>query len=165
MSCGVGWRVNSDMALLWLWYRLAATTPIPPLGWELPYASGTAMGKKKVAFVFTQSWIPLWIHYLWGVTLDKLTVWELSPFVCKTRIIYSQYFQKGLRIKWDNMSLRTWSSFYEDLCIFLSFNEVQLIDKVVIISAVQQSDSVIHVPIFLMISVGSFNSITLTGSN
>ena len=28
MSCGVGCRRGSDLALLWLWCRLAATTPI-----------------------------------------------------------------------------------------------------------------------------------------
>ena len=27
-SCGVGHRCGSDLALLWLWYRLAAAAPI-----------------------------------------------------------------------------------------------------------------------------------------
>ena len=30
MSCGVGHRCGSDLALLWLWCRLAAAVPIPP---------------------------------------------------------------------------------------------------------------------------------------
>ena len=33
----------SDPELLWLWYRPAATGPIQPLAWELPYASSTAL--------------------------------------------------------------------------------------------------------------------------
>ena len=37
MSCGIGRRRGSDPALLWLWRRLAATAPIRPLVWELPY--------------------------------------------------------------------------------------------------------------------------------
>ena len=34
MSCGVGRRCDSDLALLWLWCRPAATTPIQPLNWH-----------------------------------------------------------------------------------------------------------------------------------
>ena len=34
-----------DPALLWLWCRLAATAPIPPLAWELPYAAPVAIKK------------------------------------------------------------------------------------------------------------------------
>ena len=47
MSCGVSHKCSSDLALLWLWFRLAAAGPIQPLVWELPYASGSALGKKK----------------------------------------------------------------------------------------------------------------------
>ena len=32
-----------DLALLWLWHRLAATAPIVPLAWEPPYAMGAAL--------------------------------------------------------------------------------------------------------------------------
>ena len=39
MICGVGHRQGSDPVLLWLWRRLAATTPIGPLAWEPPYAA------------------------------------------------------------------------------------------------------------------------------
>ena len=31
-----------DPALLWLWCRVAAVTPIRPLAWESPYAAGVA---------------------------------------------------------------------------------------------------------------------------
>ena len=33
--------------LQWLWLRLAAEAPIHPLAWELPYATGAALKKKK----------------------------------------------------------------------------------------------------------------------
>ena len=36
-----------DAALLWLWYRLAATALIRPLAWEPPYAPGAALKKAK----------------------------------------------------------------------------------------------------------------------
>jgi len=47
VSCGVGRRHSSDPELLWLWRRPAATAPIGPLAWELPYAAGAALEKKK----------------------------------------------------------------------------------------------------------------------
>ena len=56
MSCSVGCRCGLDPALLWLWHRLAAIAPIPPLAWEPPYAAGVAQEmakrqkKKKVHF-------------------------------------------------------------------------------------------------------------------
>ena len=36
-----------DLALLWLWHRLAAAAPIQPLAWELPYAPGMSLKAKK----------------------------------------------------------------------------------------------------------------------
>ena len=45
LNCGVGCRYSSDPTLLW--HRLAATAPIWPLGWELPYATDAALKKKK----------------------------------------------------------------------------------------------------------------------
>ena len=36
-----------DPALLWLWYRSAATAPIQPPAWEPPYATGAALREKK----------------------------------------------------------------------------------------------------------------------
>ena len=50
-SCSIVRRQDSDLALLWLWCRLAAEAPIQPLAWERPYAAGTALKrttKKKV---------------------------------------------------------------------------------------------------------------------
>ena len=47
MSCGVGRRRGSDLALLWLWGRPAATALNRPLAWEPPYAMGVALEKAK----------------------------------------------------------------------------------------------------------------------
>ena len=47
MSCGIGLRHGLDLALLWLWCRLAATAPILPLDWELPYATNASLKRKR----------------------------------------------------------------------------------------------------------------------
>ena len=47
MSCGVGCRCGSVLALLWLWCRLATIALIQPLAWELPYAPGSAQERKE----------------------------------------------------------------------------------------------------------------------
>ena len=47
MSCGVGHGRGSDLALLWLWHRLAAIVPIGRLAWELPYTTGVALRDRK----------------------------------------------------------------------------------------------------------------------
>ena len=47
MSCGVGCRHGSDLALLWLWCRPAAIAPIRPLAWEALYAAGVALKRQR----------------------------------------------------------------------------------------------------------------------
>ena len=47
MSYRVGRRCGSELALLWLWCRLAATAPMGPLPWEPPYAMGAALERQK----------------------------------------------------------------------------------------------------------------------
>ena len=47
VSCGVGRRCSSYLALLWLWCRLAATALIGPLAWEPPYGTGGALEKAR----------------------------------------------------------------------------------------------------------------------
>ena len=47
MSCSIGHGPSLDMALLWLWHRLAATAQIRLLAWELPCAVGAPQKKKK----------------------------------------------------------------------------------------------------------------------
>ena len=36
-----------DLALLWLWRRLAVAPLTQPLAWELPYAAGAALKRKR----------------------------------------------------------------------------------------------------------------------
>ena len=43
----MGRRCSSDLALLWLWYRLAAIALIGPLAWEPPCAMGAALKRQK----------------------------------------------------------------------------------------------------------------------
>ena len=47
MSCGVGHRLGSDLALLWLWHRLAAVAQIRPLAWETSICCGYGPKKTK----------------------------------------------------------------------------------------------------------------------
>ena len=47
MSCGVVLRRILDLALLWLWRRLAATAPIRRLAWEPPHAADAALKGQK----------------------------------------------------------------------------------------------------------------------
>ena len=52
VNCGVGRRCGWDLALLWLWRRLAATVPIPSLGTSIcrgcgPRKDGKKNGRKK----------------------------------------------------------------------------------------------------------------------
>ena len=47
MSCGAGRRHGLDLVLLWLCCRLVPAALIQPLAWELPYAVGIALKRKK----------------------------------------------------------------------------------------------------------------------
>ena len=47
VNCGVGCRRGSVPKLLGLWRRLASIAQIRPPAWELPYAAGAALKKKK----------------------------------------------------------------------------------------------------------------------
>ena len=47
VSCSVGCKHGSDLALLWLWCRPAAVALIRPLAWEPPHVVGVALKKDK----------------------------------------------------------------------------------------------------------------------
>ena len=47
VSCGVGCRLGSDLALLWLWCRPATAALIQSLAWKPPYAAGAALKRQK----------------------------------------------------------------------------------------------------------------------
>ena len=90
MSCGVGRRCSTDLALLWLWHRPVATAPIRPLAWELPYAAGVALEKKGKKKDEKKIFCPFF-DWVFGVFLDKAprdicTFWRLilvGCFVCE----------------------------------------------------------------------------------
>ena len=46
-SCRVCCRCSWDLALLWLCCSLAGASLIQPLAWELPFATGEALKRKK----------------------------------------------------------------------------------------------------------------------
>ena len=46
VSCGIGRRCGSDLALLWLWCRPVAVALSGPLAWEPPYAAGVVLKSK-----------------------------------------------------------------------------------------------------------------------
>ena len=62
VSCGVGHRYGSDLALLWLWCRPAAIALIRPLAWEPPYAASVALKSenktKQTKKRKTECWLP-----------------------------------------------------------------------------------------------------------
>ena len=47
MSCGIGHRHSSDLALLWQWLRPVAIALIRLLAWEPPHALGVALKRPK----------------------------------------------------------------------------------------------------------------------
>ena len=62
MSCGVGRRHSSDLALLWLWHRPTATDLIRPLALEPPYAHGAALEKAKKTKKKKKKKKPVWLN-------------------------------------------------------------------------------------------------------
>ena len=70
MSCGVGHRSGSTLALLWLWHRPVAAALTGPLAWELPYAMGTVLKRQKEKRKIHATQCSL-LHYL-----QELRVWK-----------------------------------------------------------------------------------------
>ena len=85
---GIGHRQGSDLALLWLWHRLAATALIRSLAWEHPYATNAALKRQKQKKQTKKSIIPLPHSHC----LPSLRS-ELFNSLC-----YSQIFSSGLYI-------------------------------------------------------------------
>ena len=78
MSCGVGHRCGSDLALLWLWCRPAAVAQIRPLAWELPYASGVALKSKNKNKQTKKQSLGLLQH----ISIDRTAVLRLGQTLC-----------------------------------------------------------------------------------
>ena len=76
---GVGRRHGSNLALLWLWRRPAATAPIGALAWEPPCAAGAALKRQKKKKLKVVGNIIIWWFYPWLKAVGKVL------FVCMTR--------------------------------------------------------------------------------
>ena len=89
-SCSMGHRSSSDLALLRLWGRPAAATPIRTLTYELLYAVGAVLKKKKKAKKIKNIFFPLcipmqkcmcpfarndyWCGSSWGAEVSKVVL-------------------------------------------------------------------------------------------
>ena len=74
MNCGVGHRLGSDPALLWLQCRPATTAPIRTLAWEPPYAIGAALKETKY----------LWAYYLFdNMPSTKTGISSVTRFITR----------------------------------------------------------------------------------
>ena len=79
-----------DPALLWLWFRQAATALIGPLVWELPYATGEALkNQKKKKKKKLGAWLCLG---------DPIQL-TLVPAVCQSFSLYLSSRMAGLLYK------------------------------------------------------------------
>ena len=105
MSCGVGHRLGSDLALLWLWRRPAATAVIGPLAWEHPYATGAAleMAKRQTTTTNLMYFIRGGGHfitsdrYIYFVSLFKynLYITEFNFFFCLFLVFRAEHEAYG----------------------------------------------------------------------
>ena len=75
MYTGLGYKYNSDPALLWLWCRPAAAALIRPLAWELPYAVGAALKK------CLESGVPVMAQWLTNPTRNHEVVGSIPGLV------------------------------------------------------------------------------------
>ena len=94
MSCGVGHRSGSYLALLWLWRRLVATALIGPLVWEPPYATEAALEKaKRQRKKVKNKWINKYtgqITFLWPNNTALILINSLSLLPFYRNIILKQ---------------------------------------------------------------------------
>ena len=80
MSCGGDCRHGLDLVLLWLWCRPAATAPIQPLAWELPYAAGVALKKHTHTHTKVLQWTEIIPSLFFGHNriklIKKIYIWK-----------------------------------------------------------------------------------------
>ena len=79
----MGHRCNSNPELLWLWCRPAAVPATRFLAWELPYASGVALKRKKKnlfnEYSFTQhpfAFVKYYLLNICGIPGTVLDEWD-----------------------------------------------------------------------------------------
>ena len=77
-------QLGSDPVLLWLWCRPAAAAPIWRLAWELPYATGGALKRKKKNkrwSSYGNTWaVPLMIFFLCLLEIPAIDIHFESRF-------------------------------------------------------------------------------------
>ena len=88
MSCGVGHRHGSDPELLWQWSRPAATAPIGPLAWELPYAAGAALKRQTKQIQTNKQTKTFWDLFI--IYLCIIIIIYLEKYLCFQRVIRKQ---------------------------------------------------------------------------
>ena len=84
MSCGVGGRRSSDLALLWLWCRPAATTLIRLLAWEPPYAVSVALKRQKTKTnkqTKNSHRNPCWVSMMFQTMNDQLLFLRTMEYI------------------------------------------------------------------------------------
>ena len=79
-------HMRLGLVLLWLWLRPAAAGQIQPLAWELLYATGVALKKKKEK----KNFFSLWFKISW-----KPKKPQESSFTCEVAIMHGD-----IRNKW-----------------------------------------------------------------
>ena len=89
MSCGVSHRSSSDLALLWLWFKPAALSPIRLLAWKPPYTTGVALKRPK------KKKIKLVVRYF--LVLPSKHVGQLKPDINKDSYLIFTLLRTSLK--------------------------------------------------------------------
>ena len=96
MSCGVGQRPGSDLALQWLWHRPAAIALSEPLAWEPPYAAGMALKSKKQTKketpIYHLSYVITNQEFLTGIYYVQLKFFFLSIYYAHLHNALNNHF-------------------------------------------------------------------------
>ena len=77
MSCAMGCRHNSCLALLWLWHRLVATALIQLLAWEPPEAEGVALKRHTKNATQVEAGRRILLH--WSPSPEECSSMRLHP--------------------------------------------------------------------------------------
>ena len=78
--------VWSQMALLWLWQRLAAAASLQPVTQQLPYAAGAALkkrkGRKNGILPFSATWMDLGSIMLNEISQIEKGKYHMLSLIC-----------------------------------------------------------------------------------
>ena len=119
MSCSVDCRRDSDLALLWLWHRLAARVLIRPLAWEPPYAAGAALEKTKRQNKKTKDKIEIKISKRKGKIISN-DIFSLTQYFQNT-VISTCHPLKIIK----EIFYLFWDSVFKTHCVFSTYKPSQ----------------------------------------